>query len=355
MSHAYGQGTPQFEALLEATPEAVVLTNRTGEIVLVNSQTERVFAYARKELFGQQIEMLLPERFHARHSKHRTQYALAPHARPMGAGFELYGLKKSGVEFPVEISLNQMDAEAGSLIISVIRDVTVRKEAEARLRSTLQELADFKAALDAHAILAVTDPQGRITYANDKFCQISKYSREALLGQDHRILNSGYHSQEFMRDLWTTIASGKVWQGEIRNRARDGSLYWVHATIVPFLDAQGAPQQYVAIRTEITQRKRAEEDRERLITELKQALAQVKTLKGMLPICSYCKKVRDGQGYWRQLEAYLSTHSEAELSHGLCPDCAIKQFEDLGMAVPDSVREAADRERLGRSPKFRNG
>src|ERR1035438_714040 len=133
------------------------------------------------------------------------------------------------------------------------------KRSTSRLARAIRDLQDFKRALDEHALVAVTDLRGRITYANEKFCAISKYSREELLGQDHRILNSHFHSKAFMAELWRTILAGGVWKGEIKNRAKDGSCYWVESTIVPFLGADGRPEQFVAVRADITQRKESEE------------------------------------------------------------------------------------------------
>ncbi|HVZ64846.1 MAG TPA: PAS domain S-box protein [Lacunisphaera sp.] len=188
------------------------------------------------------------------------------------------------------------------LLVALLRQVIRRWEDEIeervasaeKVRQLSQEADRLRTALNEHAIVAITDPRGKITYVNDKFCAISKYSRAELLGQDHRIINSGYHSKEFMREMWETITAGHTWQGEIRNEAKDGSYYWVNTTIVPFLNGIGRPAQYVSIRTDITKRKAAEEalgDSERRLREMLEnvdLLAKMLDTGGKLTFANDC-------------------------------------------------------------------
>lgn len=174
-----------------------------------------------------------------------------------------------------------------------------------------RELENQKFALDQHAIVSITDTAGKILYANDRFCEISGYRREELIGSNHRIVNSGTHPDEFFRDLWQTISLGQVWHGEICNRARDGHLYWVNASVVPLVDASGAPERYIAIRTDITDRKLME-------AQLSEQLHLVEELIEAIPIPVYLK---DNAGHYirlnRAFEQFFQVRRESLLGRTL--------------------------------------
>lgn len=152
--------------------------------------------------------------------------------------------------------------------VNMLTDITESKAAQKVLELQNLELANYKYALDESSIVGITDQKGKIIYANHNFCKISKYELEEVIGKDHRILSSGYHSKEYISNLWRTISAGKTWKGELQNRAKDGTIYWVDTTITPFLNEQGKPYQFVATRFDITERKKAELDLEMQNKEL---------------------------------------------------------------------------------------
>lgn len=149
-------------------------------------------------------------------------------------------------------------------VLVIIQDTSARERAQQALQESMRETRELKAALDAHAIVAVTDRRGVIVQVNNKFCEISQYAREELVGRTHAVVNSGFHPKAFFTEMWATIARGEVWNGELCNRAKDGSLYWVQTTIMPLLGADGRPVRYIAIRADITRRKLAEQEAQQL-------------------------------------------------------------------------------------------
>ncbi|WP_222538306.1 PAS domain-containing protein [Pedobacter polysacchareus] len=137
-------------------------------------------------------------------------------------------------------------------------------------------LMAYQQAVDTSIISSITDVKGTIIHVNQRFCEVSKFSRQELLGQNHRIINSGFHPKEFLKKMWSTIGKGQVWHGEIKNQAKDGSYYWVDSVIVPIKDAMGKPVQYLSLRTLISERKEKEEkDREDQVNAMEEMLFKI--------------------------------------------------------------------------------
>ena len=243
----------EFRNVLESAPDAIVITSDQGRIVRLNRQAEAIFGYTREELLGEPVEILMPERFRERHPKHRAAYSPKSRPRPMGTGLELYGRRKDGGEFPVDITLSPMEITDGFLIISVIRDITYRRQTE-------EQLVKLSRAVEQSAnLVIIADTQGRIEYVNPNFTRVTGYTPDEVIGQNPRILKSEKTSPEEFRRLWETITSGREWRGEFLNKMKNGELCWASASISPIRNHQGVITHFVAIEEDISELKRAEE------------------------------------------------------------------------------------------------
>ncbi len=239
-----------LQTIFDSTSEGFILTDTDGIVKEFNTKAaQTILLNTEKEIkIGSSIYNFI-------HPSRRENYkaVLLKVLKGEIIRYNFFFERKNGdikwFSFSINPAYNKSDEIKGVCITST--DITEQKLAE-------KEITDYKYALNQSSIVAITDQKGILKYVNENFCIISKYSAQELIGQDHQIINSGYHPKSFIKNLWTTIANGRIWKGELKNKAKDGTIYWVDTTIVPFLDEKGKPYQYMAIRSDITERKKTE-------------------------------------------------------------------------------------------------
>ncbi|MCZ4319883.1 CHASE domain-containing protein [Aequorivita viscosa] len=270
----------KLHKIMEVSPVPMILNRiNDGVVLMANEAFGKLFNISASQTIGQKLPDFYPN------IADRDALLNTVITKGFVDKAELQLKKTDGTLFWCAISLKLLTLNEGPVLISAFHDVSKRKEAEVeitkhreqlekmvaertekltiseqKLRQSIQEISDYKQALDASSSVTISDSDGIIREVNANFCELSKYSRDEVIGRSHKISNSGYHPKSFFTNLWTTISEGEIWRGEIKNKAKDGSYYWVDTTIIPFLDTTGKPYQYVSIRIDITNKKSVEAD-----------------------------------------------------------------------------------------------
>ncbi|MCF6352173.1 MAG: PAS domain-containing sensor histidine kinase [Cyclobacteriaceae bacterium] len=247
----------------------VVITDTKGTIEYVNELFCKISHYSKEELLGKN-QRIVSSGYHPK-AFWKEMWAVIGKGKVWRN--EIKNKAKDGTYYWVDTTIVPFVNNMGKPIqyMAIRHDITATKQREQELIEALKQVSDYKYALDQSAIVAITDTNGNIEYANEMFCKISQYSEKELLGKNQRIVNSGYHPKAFWKEMWDTIGKGEVWRSEVKNKERDGSYHWLDTTIIPFVDANGKPERYMAIRHEITDKKQRQEELKQYRQKLEKA------------------------------------------------------------------------------------
>jgi chemotaxis family two-component system sensor kinase Cph1 len=275
---ALSDSEERLSAILETAVEGIITIDERGRIESMNPAAQAMFGYAAGEVSGRNVSLLMPSPHREAHDEYLARYLRTGEAKIIGIGREVLGRRKDGTVFPVDLSVSEVRLTDRRLFTGFIRDITARRQAEEQLRL-------LSAALESAANgIAITDAHGRVLWVNPAFSRLTGYSCDEVTGRNLRLLKSGKHPASFYRGLWETILRGDPWQGEMVNRRKDGSLYPEEMTITPVRAGTGAITHFVAVKHEITERKRAEER----LASLAQTLAEKnKELEAIVYVASH--------------------------------------------------------------------
>jgi PAS domain S-box-containing protein len=308
----------RYRSLFESANDAIMIFEPKDEIILeVNKKACEVYGYERAEFVGKSLKEITKN---VKRGEEHIQKILE-HGELNE--YETTHFTKTGRAIHLLVNASAIDYDGRKAILSINRDITERKQAEAEKALLAQTVASAKDAI------CITDLDNNFLFVNDAFIEMYGYKEEELYGKHVNLIASTEVPEEIQKEIHKTTIEKGGWNGEVTNKRKDGTTFPVELWSSVVYDIEGKPVALVGVARDITERKKLEKEREQLITNLQNALAEVKTLSGLLPICSSCKKIRDDKGYWGEVESYLMKHTDATFTHGLCPECTKKYFPEI--------------------------
>lgn len=300
------------DALMEAIVDGIITIDGKGIIHSLNPATERIFGYNKDELIGKNVKVLMPEPYQSEHDQYLENFHNTGHKKIIGIGREVLGRRKNGEIFPLELAVNDMLLDDKPMFAGIVRDISERKAIydQLHLQSGALEAA-------ANAIL-ITDKDGIIQWVNTAFTALTGYSPDEVAGKSTRILKSGKQSQTFYKELWRTINEGRVWQGEIVNKRKDGTLYTEEQTITPVVDSVGKVSHFIAIKLDVSERKRSEKAMAQQAKALEKIAEYERTQSRVFALFN---TYRDSKAIFKEMLDILAE------SHGM-PVSAVYAFEE---------------------------